>query len=357
MVVLFIARATLYESPGGDTIQILKTAEALRNFGVKVDVGLTTEKFDYQKYDIVHFFNIIRPADILCHFRQAKRTVISTIFVDYTESEIKSGTFLRSVTTRILGGDFMEYLKAVTKHLLGKEKIISKDYIFKGQFKSIKYLYKNTDALLPNSYSEMARLRKKFGNTKAFQTKIVNAIEPLEEIEPNEKYKNAILCVGRIERLKNQLNLIKAVKGIDIPCYIIGKPAINDHKYYELCRKEAGANVFFVDALSQAEIYSIMKAARVHVLPSWFETTGLVSLEAYYYGCNIVISEKGDQKEYFKDYAFYCDPENIISIREAILKAYESPFDEGFKTFIKENYTWEKTGEQTKECYEKLLKL
>src|SRR5690606_7292942 len=260
-----------------------------------------------------------------------------------------------STITRIFGGDFVEYLKAVTKAALDKEKLISKDYIFKGQFGSIKYLYKNTDALLPNSYSELSRLREKYGNTEALQVKIVNAIEPLDNIKPNKKYENAIICVGRIERRKNQLNLIKAVKGLDIPCYIIGKPAINDYKYYELCKKEADKNVFFVDSLPQPEIYSIMKAARVHVLPSWFETTGLVSLEAYYYGCNIVITEKGDQKEYFKDYAFYCKPESIQSIRESVIKAYESPFDETFRTFIKENYTWEETAKQTKECYEKLL--
>lgn len=355
MNVLFIARATLYDSPGGDTIQVVKTAEALRSLGVTVKIGLTTDTFDYQKYDIVHFFNIIRPADIMYHFRQSKRTVISTIFVDYTEPEIKSGTFLRSIITRIFGGDFAEYLKAVTKAVLGKEKLRSKDYIFKGQFGSVKYLYKNADALLPNSYSEMSRLHKKYGNTEALQFKIVNAIEPLDNIVPDEKYKNAILCVGRIERLKNQLGLIKAIKGLEIPCYIIGKPALNDYKYYELCQKEAGNNVFFVDALPQSELYSIMKAARVHVLPSWFETTGLVSLEAYYYGCNIVISDKGDQKEYFQDYAFYCNPDDIDSIRKAIIKAYESPFDESFKASIKENYTWEQTARQTKECYEKLL--
>lgn len=355
MKVLFITRSTLYESLGGDTIQVLKTAEELRKIGVAVDIGLTTDEFEYQKYDIIHFFNIIRPADILCHFKQAKRTVISTIFVDYKESEIKSGTLFRSIITRILGGDFIEYLKAVTKAVLGKEKLRSKSYIFKGHYNSIKYLYKNTGAILPNSYSEMSRLYKKFGDTKALKFKVVNAIEPLEDITPNNKYKDTIICVGRIERRKNQLNLIKAVKKLNIPCYIIGKPAINDSGYYELCKKEAGKNVFFIDALPQLEIYQIMKAARVHVLPSWFETTGLVSLEAYYYGCNIVITEKGDQKEYFQDYAYYCEPSNVDSIKEAVLRAYNNEYNEEFRTFIKENYIWKKTAEQTKKCYEQLL--
>lgn len=355
MNVLFIARATLYDSPGGDTVQIIKTAEGLRKLDITVDIGLTTSTFDYQKYDIVHFFNIIRPSDILYHFNKSNRTVISTIFVDYTEQEIKSGTFLRSFMTRVLGGDFIEYLKAVAKAILGKEKLRSKEYFFKGQYNSIKYLYKNSNAILPNSFSEMLRLQKKYGKTNALLLKVVNAVDPIENIVSNEKYRSSIVCVGRIERRKNQLNLIKAVNGLGIPCYIIGKPAINDYKYYELCKKEAGNNVFFIDVLPQHEVYEIMKAAKVHVLPSWFETTGLVSLEAAYYGCNIVITNKGDQEEYFEDNAFYCDPENINSIKNAILKAYDAPFNKGFKKHIANYYNWNQTAEQTKQCYLQLL--
>lgn len=355
MNVLFIARATMYDSPGGDTVQILKTAEELRKLGVTVTVGLTTSEFDYIQYDIVHFFNIIRPADILYHFNQAKRTVISTIYVDYTEQEIRTGSFIRSTITRVLGGDFIEYLKAVAKAVLGKEKLISKSYFFKGQFNSIKYLYKNSGALLPNSNSEAGRLKNKFGSTNALIYKVVNSVELTKNVVPNPKYKDSVICIGRIERRKNQLNLIKAVKDLDIPCYIIGKPAINDYKYYELCKKEAGNNVFFIDALPQHEIYSIMKAAKVHVLPSWFETTGLVSLEAAYYGCNIVITAKGDQQEYFGENAFYCEPENIESIKTAVLKAYQAPFNDEFQKYIEEYYNWSETAVQTKRCYEELL--
>ncbi|MCG2610366.1 glycosyltransferase family 4 protein [Flavobacterium sp. SM15] len=355
MNVLFIARATLYDSPGGDTVQLLKTAEGLRKLGVTVDIGLTTGTFDHHKYDIIHFFNIIRPADILFHFRKSKRTVISTIFVDYTESEIQTSTFLRSTITRVFGGDLTEYLKTVAKFIFGKERLISKEYLFKGQFNSEKYLFKNAGALLPNSNSEASRLKKKFGSTNALLTKIVNAIEPIESIVPNSNFSNSIICVGRIERRKNQLNLIKAVKDLDIPCYIIGKAAINDPSYHEMCKNEAGKNVHFIEALPQHEIFSIMKAARVHALPTWFETTGLVSLEAAYYGCNIVITKKGDQVEYFQDYAYYCEPDDITSIREAILKAYQAPFNEDFKEVIGTKYNWTETARQTYACYQSLM--
>ena len=136
-----------------------------------------------------------------------------------------------------------------------------------------------------------------------------------------------------------------------IPLFIIGKPAPNHLNYYNECRRIAGPNVTFVDFLPRQELCGIYKAARVHAMPSWFETTGLSSLEAAAMGCNVVISEKGNQREYFKDYAFYCDPNDIDSIRLSILKAYETPINPSFREYIIKNYTWEKAAEKTLEPY------
>lgn len=61
MKILMISRATLFTAPGGDTIQIMETASHLRELGVQVDIKLTNEEIAYSDYDIVHFFNMIRP--------------------------------------------------------------------------------------------------------------------------------------------------------------------------------------------------------------------------------------------------------------------------------------------------------
>ena len=58
-----------------------------------------------------------------------------------------------------------------------------------------------------------------------------------------------------------------------------------------------------------------MLEAKVNVLTSWVETPGLVSLEAAYAGCNLVVSDKGSVRDYFKNFAFYCDPSNIKNIK------------------------------------------
>ena len=64
MRVVFITRATLYSVKGGDTLQVLQTARHLEELGIQVDIRLTNERISYDQYDLLHFFNIIRPADI-----------------------------------------------------------------------------------------------------------------------------------------------------------------------------------------------------------------------------------------------------------------------------------------------------
>ena len=126
------------------------------------------------------------------------------------------------------------------------------------------------------------------------------------ECSNNSKYKkfeNSILCVGQITPVKNHLNLIQALNGTKYNVYIIGSPTLNATYYYNKCLEIASDNIHFISKLKQEELSVIYSKAKVHVLASWFETTGLVSLEASYLGCNIVITNKGDQMEYFQDNA------------------------------------------------------
>src|SRR5438552_1292255 len=101
--VAFISRATLYSTPGGDTKQLDQTAHYLRTLGVAVDVYLSSDTIDYSKYDLLHFFNIIRPADIIAHIvKSGKPAVVSTIFLDYGAFEKKARGGVMSILNKIL---------------------------------------------------------------------------------------------------------------------------------------------------------------------------------------------------------------------------------------------------------------
>ncbi len=359
MKVAFISRATLYTSPGGDTKQLDLTAQNLRTMGVEVDVYLAFEKIDYGKYDLLHFFNIIRPGDTIKHIKQSgKPYVVSTIFVEYGTVKQHIGT-AQKILSSLFGEDGLEYIKALARAVKNGEKIVSKEYILKGHKASIKYVAENAAMLLPNSESEYRRLAAKYGIAKPYRV-VPNGINTdcaAKEYPFSEKYKGAILCMGRIEARKNQLALVRALNNTSYRLYIHGKPSPNAMAYYEQCKAEAAPNIHIEGHLDDEELFTAYSNAKVHVLPSYFETTGLSSLEAAVMGCNIVVTDKGDTRDYFKDDAWYCDPDSTTSIKEAIDKAYSAPYDEGFRQRILRDYTWQRAAEETLAAYKQVLKV
>src|SRR6186997_2349757 len=124
MKVAFITRSTLYAVPGGDTEQILQTARFLRELGVEVDLFLTTEKIDYPQYDLLHVFNITRPADILFHLsRTNKPVVVSTILVDYTEYDRQYRKGLPGKVLRLFPPGTNEYIKTIARWILKRDSL------------------------------------------------------------------------------------------------------------------------------------------------------------------------------------------------------------------------------------------
>jgi glycosyltransferase involved in cell wall biosynthesis len=356
--VAFISRDSLYKDPGGDTVQIENTASYLRELGVEVDVLLASNKIDYSRYDLLHFFNIIRPADILTHIKKSKKPfVISTIYVDYTEYEKNHRKGFVGLLFKLLPSDLIEFVKVIARFLIKGDKIISPSYLLLGQKKAVKKIIRETALLLPNSESEYRRLVTNYGIEKAFRV-IPNAIDPNlfnQASSPSLKDKKLVLCVGRIEGRKNQLNLIRALNNTEFKLFIIGSFASNQPAYEKYCRSAAASNIKFINNIAQEQLVSYYKEAKVHVLPSWFETTGLSSLEAGVMGCNIVITDKGDTREYFEDMAYYCNPGSLDSIRSAVMLAASNPFNEALREKILREYIWPVTAAKTLEAYKLAL--
>lgn len=356
MRVALISRTTLFEVPGGDTVQIQQTANALEKIGIATDIIASNQNLDYAKYDLLHFFNIIRPNVISCHTKASNLPyLISTIFVDYSEIERSNRSLPFRLLSRIIGSDRMEYLKTVARAILNGEKILDLSYLFRGHKNSVESLLNGASCLLPNSESEFNRLKKRYRFSNKYKV-VPNAVsDDFFEEHIIDTDRSGLICVGRIEVIKNQLNLIKAVNGTGIQLKIIGKPAPNHQGYFQECERIAGENVEFLGQLSKDEVVAEMKKAKTHILPSFFETTGLSTLEAAACGCNIIVTPKGDTREYFRDYAFYCDPSDPANIREVILKAEAVAVNPELRSFVKENYRWSMAAKITKVAYEETL--
>ena len=366
MKILFQSRKTLFTAPGGDTTQILKTKEYLEKLGLDIDISLELTP-DVSKYDIIHVFNLMRPQELYLQVKNAKRygkkVALSTIYGPYEEYEKKARGGILQIINNFLSITQIEYLKVIARAILNFE--FSKGtliYLLNGHKRLQRKIIKMVDVFLPNSHSEMKRVAADFNLEHYNYVAIANAVDinkfDYEKVTVDselEKYRDCILCVSRIEGRKNQLNIVRACKDLPYKFVFIGKAGANFQKYYEQCKKEANERMFFLGQIEHEKLPQFYKLAKVHILASWMETPGLSSLEAGVMHCNIVATKKGDTEDYFENYAYYCEPDNLETIKNSVVQAYNAPFNISFRDRIISNYTWEDTARQTLEGYNSII--
>jgi len=130
-----------------------------------------------------------------------------------------------------------------------------------------------------------------------------------------------ILCVGTIEKRKNQLAILQGVvnQKLDTTVVLVGRPT----KYMEQLSRfinETGIQkqVVFLHNTATAELQAIYQMAEVMVYPSYFEGFGLPVLEAQASGCPVITSNISSLPEAGGDGALYIDPDDISAIGQSI---------------------------------------
>lgn len=224
-------------------------------------------------------------------------------------------------------------------------------------------LYQSASMLLPNSKAEAAQLSRHFGVPFDRIHVVPNGADvrfaagcprAFALIVGGEGY---VLCAGRIEPRKNQLAVIRALRGSGARLVILGDPLAEHHAYYAACRKAADQRTTFVPAIFHNSdlLKSAYAAAGCVVLASWYETPGLVALEAGMSGTPLVLPRGGCANEYFGAMAEYVGPRDEREIREAILRALAKPRSSALAEHVQQHFTWEAAARATKEAYEKVL--
>ncbi|HHY47983.1 MAG TPA: glycosyltransferase family 4 protein [Firmicutes bacterium] len=333
MRVLVQSRPDLLRLPAGDTVQVIETIRALGALGIEVEH--CTELSPYlDAFDLVHFFNISRVQETYLQCKnavdQGKPIALTPIYWNIEEY--------------VLNGETVQ-----------REKLLQwwrKDHALRSE------VLRWADIILPNGWAEMNILSRDFAIRPSYHI-VPNGVDPAfkdagpGQFEAEYGLRDMVLCVGRISPRKNQLSLIKALNGTGLKLVLIGP--INDPFYLEACRAIASGDVVFLPQMPQAKLASAYAAAKVHALPSWYDTPGLSSLEAAAAGCNVVSTNRGTAVEYFGNYAWYCDPGDIKSIREAVLAAYASPKELLLQELVLQEFTWERAARETLKAYEKIL--
>ncbi len=369
MKILFLARTDLYTVSGGDTVQIENTAKELRRLGVDVDIA-TQLNIDIKKYDLVHVFQLDWIPETYFYIKEAKKCgkpiVLSPIH--HAENEVKKFDDIYTFGLRRLAGFFVrkqEYrdiLKNIYRSVHDHSKFLPtlKGALF-GYRKTQKEALTLSDMILVQTDCEARDLQDTY-EVRFNWKKVVNGVSEQFLACRNFTNKlalaNYIICVGRIEARKNQLNIIEAVKLLrqekefsDVRLVFLGRRSEHHKSYVAKFDHEVKTNDWIVHPgfISQEDIPSYYHFARVGISASWFETTGLTSLEALFCGTNVVAS--GERaRELLGDMAVYCDPSNVVSIRNALAEAYKQSTPVVPESFRKE-YTWKNAAAQILEVY------
>lgn len=371
MKALFIVRPDWNFVSGGDVIQVQETSSILNDqFLVETDIVSTLWNIDLAKYDLVHFFHL--PAINVDDFNAVKRygipIVVSPIFWDTTELWFEDAVVQKPVWR---GMDSILGRKASRKLYLNWQ---ASKLRRSSSWKTNRRILQQSDLLLPNSKTEMKHLTDYFklcgcetldkakvihnGVNKEFFRDLESLREKGHAFEAKHGVNQFVLEVARIEKAKGQASLIKSLMETDHLLVIIGNPSPYESDYVKSVQNlsRQRGNTVVISGLPQEELIGAYVSAKVHVLPSWRETPGLVSLEAAAAGCKIVSTELGSAKDYFGAFATYCDPRDPNSIRSAIEQsAAKQTAPDALRNLILTKFTWEVAARETYSAYQGLL--
>lgn len=342
--------------PGGHRVQLNQTARFLGELGVEAQVSFEAQAPEeaVEDFDLVHGFGLTPQWIRRC--RQANVPVVlspiywaRSYFTGQDKTYVGYGEAALNLANRMRQGGAL-WRDSVLRR--GSEACDRKN----SHVTFLRVTYEMSELLLPNSALEARAIVDDLGVTTPTHV-VPNSVDAGRFMLPqNEKDRSYVLCAGRFEPHKNQLGLIRAWKSGMPPLKLVGRPHPHHPAYYAKCQREARVKgIEVLPGVEHDDLPALYHGARVHILPTWFETTGLVSLEAALCGCNIVSTSRGFAREYFEDMAWYCDPSQPETIRQAALQAWNAPPQHLLRERILNNYTWQHTASATLAGYRSVL--
>lgn len=342
MKVGYIAPQSIAAVNGGLRTQALFTAAHLKELGIELVFISPWDDISTMDIDLFHVFSAsVDNIGIVSRLHElGKKIVLSPVlFSNRSASNIR-------------------------KLLKVEEKLTSFSAGIRSEFAHKKEICSKADILLPNTSDESNLISTAFDIPTSLLHVIPNGVEKRfidsdsTLFEKEIGFKDFVLFAGQASApRKNVLGLLEAFEGINEKLVIIGDFGNSEYSQKCLSIADENPNVHLMNSLDHnSELLSSAYAAcKVFVLPSQFETPGIAAMEAALAGANIVITEVGGTKDYFKDYATYIAPHSNKDIRKGIEKAMNIPRSTDLKDHILKNYTWYKVAEQTMIQYKKVL--
>ena len=327
MRVLMVVRPNVARGHGGDAVVAQRSAAALRARGVEVDIAATLTP-DAAGYDVAHVHGIFDPdtaePQLDALGRAGVPLVVSPIWWDRTALFRLGPMLARALAGRrraaverqvaCLRRDEAELVhkpgRGALRHLARQAALLRRaDVAFTGsiieEFACARIL--GVDSL-PYVVAPYGLDDEAFGDTPGAM-------------------RSGVVCVGRIEPLKNQALLLFALRDLDVDVTLVGGSF--DADYAQLCRRLATPRTRFVEGMPHDELAALLQRTAVHVLPSWGDLPGFASLEAAARGARVVAGARGSEREYLGPDVTYVDPLDPTAIRQAVERALGRPRTRG----------------------------
>lgn len=341
---------------GGHTRQLNETARFLRQRGHAVDVAREVPTAD--AHDVIHLFTT-RESVATAALRTGNPVVVSTIYFNRRSAVLSTSSRVAQVRTEARR-------RAVTtlRSLRGSPADLTRLGDWTRREREMGVVLRMCDVLLPNSEAEAADLRDECGVPADRIMVVPNGVDAETPTTSPDDFTSAygerdfVLSVGRVEPIKNPLRLIRACRKVGRRLVLIDQGHPDHRALRSACEKELGDRGVILPAMpSDHMLRSAYAAASVHALPSHFETTGLVSLEAAMQRTPIVVGEGAHTREYFGGFASFCEPRSVTSIGRAIEDAARQQDVDALRERILSLYTWQRAAEVTESAYRRAIAL
>lgn len=379
MRILLVNHGTAGEWGGGDGVQLRETGKRLQLRGHEV-VAVNADQPDVKGFDLVHIFNCRVEGSF--HQQMASclaagvPVVVSPIWISLARALWGSRGTMGVLKSAVEQG--ASSAAPMLEQLRKRELVVQLQHgpvnaeghgegCWPLKLEQLRQLLRQADGLLPNSWLELQALRNDLQwDGDCFEIAHYGVDPNLFLDADPEPFRQQtglrgpfVLQAGRIEPGKNQAMLCWALRDLDLPIVLIGG---SQHwpAYAELCKSISGSRLTIIQHIPQQLLASAYAAASVHTLPSWMETCGLVSLEAALSGTPLVGSTFGHELEYLEGDAWYGDPGDPNSVRQAVVSALNAgrhhPRPIAMKRKVLERFNWERTVDATERLYRRVLK-
>lgn len=191
-----------------------------------------------------------------------------------------------------------------------------------------------------------------------------------KEIQGNEDFdKIKLIYISALFPYKNHINLIKACNSLKQEGYlfelsIVGQkyPSVYNKLIKEINNNKMENYVVFHDWVEHHEIKSLIDQSNIFIYASSLETTGYGLLEGMARGALIASSDQAGFPDMLKDGGVYFDPQDSISIRDALLSLInmekmkcKSLQQKALK--YAHGYSWDKTAKEHYDYIREIFKL